>query len=315
MTFWKMQIGLLFSGQGDQTVGMGKALYLNTTLGESLFQKANELLGFDLTKVMLEGPEDQLTKSTFCQPALYVYGYTVAALLREANQLSECRLVGGLSLGELTALAVAEVFSFEEGLQIVKERARLMHRVCEQTSGAMLCLLGSNALAVAQQLAQACDLDVANINSPEQVVLSGEMENILKAKEEAASLPIKRAILLNVAGASHSRCMEPAARQFATFLKQFSFKTPKFPVLSNVLGQLVTKAEDFYTLLPQQITSSVQWVRCIQEAVKVGVSSFYECGPKTTLSGLNCKIDSQSNTLALCKWESLATLLQKEEAS
>lgn len=309
-----MQIGLLFSGQGDQTVGMGKSLYLNTNLGKILFQKANEVLGFDLMKVMFEGPETQLTESNFCQPALYVHGYIVAALLQEANQLSECRLVGGLSLGELTALAVAEVFSFEEGLQIVKERARLMHLVCEQTSGAMLCLLGSDALALAQQLAQECDIDVANINSPEQVVLSGEKERILKAKEQAASLPIKRAILLNVAGASHSRCMEPAAQQFASFLKQFSFKTPKFPVLSNVLGQLVTNAEDFYTLLPQQITSSVQWVRCIQEAIKAGVSEFYECGPKTTLNGLNRKIDSQLSTLSLGEWEALVPLLQKERA-
>jgi [acyl-carrier-protein] S-malonyltransferase len=243
-----MAIALLFAGQGAQKVGMGKSLYEASASARSLYDEADRVLGWKLTQICFEGPESELTQTKVCQPALFVHGLVLHAILRERGQLVDVSMALGLSLGEVTALTAAGVFDFATGLRVVAERGRLMQLACEQSSGAMAAILGEERATV-QALCAAHDVEAANFNTPGQIIISGEKAKIAAAVEAAKAQGIKKVIPLNVAGAYHSRLMEPARAAFARFLDTVPFAAPRLTVFTNTTGQVVREPADIKAAL------------------------------------------------------------------
>lgn len=286
-----MKIALLFSGQGAQSVGMAKSLYDNYTSVKELFQCADDTLGFKLSQYCFEGPMADLTKTSVCQPALYVHGIAVVQVLRERGMIDEITAALGLSLGELTAHAIAGTYTFEDGLKIVAERGRLMQEACEATKGAMASLIGGTEEKAAEYCAK-FDVDMSNLNCPGQIVISGEAENIARAVDAAkANKDFKMVVPLKVAGAYHSRLMKPARDAFANYLDTFDFNTPKIPVFTNVTGERVSEPADIKANLIKQVTSTVRWADCVNSAAKLGIDQFFECGPGGVLAGMMKRIN------------------------
>ena len=253
-----MAIALLFAGQGAQKVGMGKSLHDASPTARGLYERANEVLGWDLAKVSFEGPEDQLTQTRICQPALFVHGLALHALLQEQGRLDQVKYALGLSLGEITALTAAGVFDFATGLQVVAERGRLMHQACEQSLGGMAAIIGESREAVAA-LCTEFDIEAANFNAPGQIIVSGDKSRIDAAVAAAKERGMKRVIPLNVAGAYHSRLMEPARRDFAAFLEGVTFNAPRIEVFTNTTGGTVREPAEIKAALVKQVVSSVLW--------------------------------------------------------
>ena len=286
-----MSLGLLFSGQGAQKVGMGQSMAEGNPLARSLYEKADAVLGWSLSDVSFNGPEETLTLTKVCQPALYVHGYVGYSLLKEAGKLPGLSLAAGLSLGELTALAAAEAFSFEDGLRVVAERGRLMQEACDASDGAMASMIGGSREDV-EALCAEHDVDMANLNCPGQIVISGESAKVGQAVEAAkAAGTFKMVVPLKVAGAYHSRLMEPARVEFEKFLAGVEIQAPKLTVLSNTTGKAVKTPDEIRTALAGQVVSSVLWEDCLKEAAALGITEFYECGPGAVLAGLARRTD------------------------
>jgi [acyl-carrier-protein] S-malonyltransferase len=303
-----MSKGLLFSGQGAQKVGMGKSLVEGSATAKALYEQADAVLGWDepLSQICFEGPEETLTETRVCQPALYVHGYVVYTLLKEAGKLDDATLAAGLSLGELTALAAAEAFSFEDGLRVVAERGRLMQEACDATDGAMASMIGGSREAV-EELCKAHDVDMANLNCPGQIVISGESAKVAHAVAAAKEAGNFRMVVpLKVAGAYHSRLMEPARVQFEQFLAGVDIKEPTLTVLSNTTGKAVKSPDEIRTALAKQVVSSVLWEDCLREAAVRGISEFYECGVGGVLAGLAKRTDRALSVTSVAEYADLA---------
>ena len=285
-------------------MGMAKSLYDQAPQAARIFDQANAILGYDLKTACFEGPEETLTRTSYCQPALYVHGVCVYELLKERGCLEDLHCVLGLSLGELTALAIAGVYDFETGLRIVAERGRLMEEACAQSEGGMACLIGGTP-EEAKTLAQDCDVDLANFNSPGQIVLSGDKAKIDTAVEKAEALSFKRVVPLNVAGAYHSRLMEPAREAFASFLSDIPFAAPTITVFTNTTGLAIQEPEAIKAALAKQVVSSVLWEDCFRNAHALGVDTFYECGPGKVLAGLARRTEKSSTVIPVSEYTDL----------
>lgn len=285
-------------------MGMGQSLYAESPIARRLFDEANDILGWDIKRACFEGPESLLTETRVCQPALYIHGYAIYSILKDAGKLQDLKAALGLSLGELTALAVAEVYDFSTGLKIVAERGRLMQEACERTQGGMASLIGGEAVK-AQELAQKYDVDVGNYNCPGQIVLSGDKDRIEAVIAEAKTAGFKMAVPLKVAGAYHSRLMQSAADQFAVFLKNISFAAPKSTVFTNVTGQVVREPQEIKEMLVKQVTSAVKWEDCMRGAIGLSIDTFYECGPGGVLAGLAKRIDRAVQVTPLSEYQEL----------
>lgn len=285
-----MATALLFAGQGAQKVGMGKSLYENSAIARVLYDEADRVLGWSLSQLSFEGPEAELTKTGVCQPALFVHGLALHAIMAEQGKLGDVSLALGLSLGEVTALTAAGVFDFATGLRVVAERGRLMQLACEQSLGGMAAVIGEERAKVAE-LCALFDVEAANFNAPGQIIISGEKTKIDAAVAAAKDQGIKRIIPLNVAGAYHSRLMEPARAAFAAFLDTVPFETPKFTVFTNTTGQAVSEPAAIKAALVKQVVSSVLWEDCMRSAVAAGATSFLELGPGAVLAGLAKRTD------------------------
>ncbi len=271
---------------------MGKSLADNSATAARLYSRANEVLGWDLAKMCFEGPDELLVPTRVCQPALFVHGYTLFSLLEEQGRLGNLSTVAGLSLGEVTALTVAGVFDFDTGLRVVAERGRLMQVACEATRGGMASIIGEE-LAKIIELCQEHDIEVANLNCPGQVVVSGEKTKVDACVTAAKERGMKKVIPLNVAGAYHSRLMEPARAEFAKFLQTVQFNAPKLKVLTNVTGKQVSSPDEIREMLVKQVVSSVRWEDCMRGAAALGVTEFWECGPGAVLVGLARRINKE----------------------
>lgn len=266
---------------------MGKSLYEASAAARALYDQANGVLGWDLAKLSFEGPEPQLTETKVCQPALFVHGLATVAALRELGKLpaGEPQFALGLSLGELTAYAMAGVFDFATGLKIVAERGRLMQQACEQTTGAMAAVIGEERAKV-QELCREFDIEAANFNAPGQIIISGEKTKVGAAVAAAKERGMKKVVPLNVAGAYHSRLMEPARAAFAAYLEPIAFAAPRFTVFSNTTGQAISDPAAIKAALVKQVVSSVLWEDCMRAAAAAGATSFWELGPGGVLAGL-----------------------------
>ncbi|HYF34841.1 MAG TPA: ACP S-malonyltransferase [Prosthecobacter sp.] len=289
---------LLFSGQGAQKVGMGKDLAAAFPVVRHMFDQADAKLGFGLTQVMFEGPMEDLTKTSRCQPALYAHGLALLEVLKEQVPGLQVAATAGLSLGEFTAHAAAGTFDFATGLDLVFKRGTFMEEACEQTQGAMVAMLGGEEAAI-RSLAGECDVDVANLNAPGQIVLSGSAEGINAAAAAAKDKGIKRAIPLPVAGAYHSRLMKSAQEKLAAELAGATIQEPAVPVVCNFEARPVKGPEDIRATLTSQVTGSVRWVESMQYLIGQGHTLFVELGPDATLAGLMGKIDKSAKVISI----------------
>ena len=296
-----MALALLFAGQGAQKVGMGRSLYEQSAAAKAVYDEANNVLGWDLARVSFEGPEAELTQTKVCQPALFVQGMALLAALRETQKLPEVNFALGLSLGEITAYTAAGVFDFATGLRVVAERGRLMQQACERTTGGMAAIIGEERAKVAE-LCREFDIEAANFNAPGQIIISGEKTKVEAAVAAAKDRGIKKAMPLNVAGAYHSRLMEPARAEFATFLESVTFAAPKFTVFTNTTGQSVADPAALKAALVKQVVSSVLWEDCMRSAVAAGATEFWELGPGGVLAGLTRRTDKSWNVKSFAEF-------------
>lgn len=279
------KIALLFAGQGAQAVGMGRDLAEQFPTAADLFQRADEVLERKLSEIAWNGPIEDLTKTSNCQPALFVHGLASLAILRELAGNFSIGGAAGLSLGEMTAHAAAGTFDFATGLKLVERRGQLMDEACAATSGAMAAMIGADENTV-RALAADADVDIANINAPGQIVISGERAKVEIAVGLAKEHGIRRATMLNVAGAYHSRLMESAYEKLGAVLQHVPMQPPRFPVISNVTGDEVKTPIAIRRTLQDQVTGTVRWLDCMERLAGLGCDFFIELGPGGVLAGL-----------------------------
>jgi [acyl-carrier-protein] S-malonyltransferase len=285
------KVAVVFAGQGAQAVGMGRDLAEASPSCAALFKRADEVLGMSLSKICFEGPIEALTRSDNCQPAIFVTSLACATALREKVSSLAPAGVAGLSLGEWTALHWAGAISFEDCLRVLQARGRFMQEACEATAGGMVSVMGLPEPAL-REVCAATGVEMANINSPEQTVLSGPKARIADAERVAKEKGAKKTVVLNVAGAFHSSLMAPAAAKLEAFLKDVRFSAPGVPVVANVSGQPHGSPDEIRSAMVRQVTQSVRWVSCIEWFRGQGVSAYVECGPGKVLSGLIKRIDA-----------------------
>src|SRR5213078_2617606 len=279
------KVALLFAGQGAQTVGMGRDLAEQFPTAAELFQQADEVLERKLSEIAWHGPIEELTKTSNCQPALFVHGLVCLSILRELGGEFPIGGAAGLSLGEMTAHAAAGTFDFATGLKLVQRRGELMDEACSATNGAMAAMIGADESAV-RALAADADVDVANINAPGQIVISGEKAKVEIAVGLAKEHGIRRAMLLSVAGAYHSRLMESAYEKLGAVLLHVPVQPPRFPVISNVTGAEVKTPIEIRRTLQDQVTGTVRWLDCMERLAGLCCEFFIDLGPGGVLAGL-----------------------------
>jgi len=299
------KIALLFAGQGAQAVGMGEDLVSASPAAAALFKQADSQLGYSLSEIMFKGPSEELTKTAVCQPALYVHGLACLAALRERLPDFSFAAAAGLSLGEFTAHAAAGTFGFAEGLDLVAKRATAMQDACNETEGGMAAIIGAEENAV-RDLAAAADVDVANLNCPGQIVVSGEKSKVALAVSIAKEYGARKAMELNVAGAFHSRLMESAYQRLSAALAETPMNTPAVPVVCNVDARAVSEPDEIRRTLADQVTGSVRWTESVEYLLDhEKVDLLVEIGPGGVLAGLVNRIRKGAPVLSI---SNLATL-------
>jgi [acyl-carrier-protein] S-malonyltransferase len=284
---------LLFAGQGAQTIGMGKDLAEAFPTARAIFDRANQTLGYDLAKICFEGPETELTKTENAQPGIYLVSWVCFQLLRERVPTLQFQATAGLSLGECTALAAAGVMSFEDGLKVVRQRGRFMQEACEAASGSMAAIIGLDEGPTREVCAEA-GVELANLNCPGQLVISGEKAGIDKACELAKARGARKALPLQVAGAYHSRLMASAQPKLRAALAEIPLQLPSVPVISNVTAQPHHTAGEIHAKLVEQVTSSVRWEESMRYLLAQGFTRFIELGPGAAISGFMKRIDKNA---------------------
>ena len=284
---------------------MGKSLCEHSAGARALYGEAGRVLGWDLAKVSFEGPDTELTRTGVCQPALFVHGMALIEALRENGRLPEIDMALGLSLGEVTAYVAAGVVDFPTGLRIVAERGRLMQDACEKSAGTMAAIVGQSREAIAA-LCGEFDVEAANFNAPGQVIISGERAKVGAAVAAAKDRGIK-SVPLNVAGAYHSRLMEPARAAFEAFLAGIPFSPPRFRVFTNTTGQAVRDPDDIKRALVRQVVSPVLWEDCMRAAVASGATEFWELGPGGVLAGLARRTDKAWSVRSISEYADLGS--------
>jgi [acyl-carrier-protein] S-malonyltransferase len=286
----------VFPGQGAQFVGMGKELYETNSMARSLFDQANEILGFSITNLMFGGTDEDLKQTKVTQPAVFLHSVILAATLGEAFKPE---MVAGHSLGEFSALVANKTLSFEDGLSLVYKRAMAMQKACELEPSTMAAILGLEDKIIEDICDGINEVVVpANYNSPGQVVISGSFKGIDEAVEKLSAAGAKRAIKLAVGGAFHSPLMEPAKNELAEAIHSTIFSKPVCPVYQNVNALPSTDPETIKKNLIDQLTSPVRWAQTIQNMIDDGATSFTESGPGNVLQGLIKKIDRSMTTMS-----------------
>lgn len=279
----------VFPGQGAQFPGMGKDLYDSSPIAKELFNKANEILGFDITKIMFEGTEDELKQTKVTQPAIFLHSTILAACLGDKFQPE---MVAGHSLGEFSALVANKTLTFEDGLKLVSQRAIAMQKACEATPSTMAAILGLEDEVIEKTCSEYAGIVVpANYNCPGQLVISGEVEAVERVCDKLTTLGAKRALILPVGGAFHSPLMDPAKAELKIAIEATVFSQPICPIYQNVNALPVSDPEEIKINLINQLTSAVRWTQTMQNMLKDGCTEVIEVGPGKVLQGLFKKID------------------------
>ena len=284
----------VFPGQGAQFTGMGKDLYKASEEAKTLFEKANDILGFRITDIMFEGEAEELKQTRVTQPAIFLHSTILAKLLGHHFQP---KMVAGHSLGEISALTAAGVLAFEDGLKLVSKRALAMQAACEAEPSTMAAILGLEN-EVVEEICEKVDgiVVAANYNCPGQLVISGAVDAIDNACELLKEAGARRALVLPVGGAFHSPLMEPARAELAKAIEATKFNTPICPVYQNVTASAVTDPNQIKENLVAQLTAPVRWTQTMHQMIADGVSGFTEVGPGKVLQGLVKKVDRQMPT-------------------
>lgn len=284
----------VFPGQGAQFSGMGKDLYDSSEVAREMFHKANDVLGFEITKIMFEGTDDELKQTKVTQPAIFLHSTILAACLGEDFQPN---MVAGHSLGELSALVANKTLSFEDGLRLVSKRAMAMQAACEAEPSTMAAILGLDD-SVVEEICDEVDgvVVAANYNCPGQLVISGAVPAVEKACELANEAGARRAMVLPVGGAFHSPLMEPAREELAAAIEATTFNTPSCPVYQNVTASAVTDPAEIQKNLVAQLTAPVRWTQTMNQMIADGCEEVIEVGPGKVLQGLFKKVDRKFPT-------------------
>lgn len=292
----------IFPGQGAQYIGMGKDLYDNSSEAKSLFEKANEILGFRITDIMFNGPEEDMKKTKVTQPSIFLHSVILAKVL--GNDFNP-DMVAGHSVGEFAALATAGAITFEDGLQLVAKRAIAMQKACDAVPSTMAAIIGLEDKVVEKVCEELTDelVVAANYNCPGQLVISGTVPGVNKACELLTEKGAKRAIVLRVAGAFHSPLMEPARAELAEAIEKTTFSKPICPVYQNVGGKPHTNAKIIKSNLVKQLIAPVMWTQTMKNMIDDGATSFTEIGPGKVLQGLVKKVDRSINAISIDSYQ------------
>ncbi len=305
-------IGIVFPGQGSQYVGMGQELYNNSSIARGVFDRAEEVLGNRLKSLCFEGPEEELTLTFNAQPAILTHSIAVYREVMEHIGLTPA-IFAGHSLGEYSALVASGALRFEDALLLVRNRGIYMQSAVPANVGTMAAVIGCDIdriREVIESVRRTEVLEIANHNSPEQVVISGHAGAVDRCIEELKKAGAKRCIKLNVSAPFHSSLMKPAAEKLSEDLKKVEFLRMNRPVVSNVGARIIINSEEFRTVLAEQVVSPVQWVDCVKRMLQEGVNKFIEMGPGKVLSGLIKRLDKNLTVVNIEKPEDIAKVLE-----
>jgi [acyl-carrier-protein] S-malonyltransferase len=300
---------LLFAGQGAQTVGMGKDLSDQFPAAKAWFDRANSTLGYDLAAICFSGPEAELTKTENAQPGIFLVSWVALELLRESAPSLSFEATAGLSLGEFTALAAAGALSFEDGLKLVRQRGRFMQEACDATRGGMAAVIGLDE-GPTREVCAVAGVELANLNCPGQLVISGASDKIAHACDLAKAKGAKRALALPVAGAYHSALMAGAKPKLQAELSKAHLTAPRVTVVSNVTALPHGTPQEIQARLVDQVTSSVRWEESMRYLLAQGFNRFIELGPGKALSGFMKRIDPNAQMLNVSDVASLETTIK-----
>jgi len=304
------KVAYVFPGQGAQSVGMGRDLYDNFDSAKAIFEEADKTLGFSLSQLCFEGPEDELRQTINAQPALVTVSFACLKAAQEVagdEALPPPAFVAGHSLGEYTALAAANVLDFANTVSLARERGRLMHEAGLKRRGSMAAIIGLEEASL-EEICQQTDTKIANINCPGQLVISGAEENVTKAVDIAKEKGASRTIPLQVSGAFHTPLMQPAVDGMAKIIPTVTFRDPSIPIIANTTAEPLTVGEEIKEELLRQLCSSVQWQRTIEHMLDKGVSRFIEIGPGKVLTGLIRRINRDVETVNIGDAESIRSM-------
>ncbi|MEE2885431.1 MAG: ACP S-malonyltransferase [Chloroflexota bacterium] len=300
----------LFPGQGSQSVGMGKELYDNSEAAKAVFKEVDSALGRPLTDLLFNGPEDALKETVNAQPAIMAVSLACIKAMQEQladSDMPTVAAIAGHSLGEYTALAVAGVLDISQTTWLVNARSEAMQKACEENPGTMAAILGLDEMTMAE-ISHQTGTYVSNVNTSEQIVISGGRLAVAQALDLASVRGARKAIPLQVAGAFHSSLMEPAQSKLIDAVDQLQFKDPVIPIIANCTGKPLTSSESVKQELISQISACVQWKRSIDYMVNMGISNFIEIGPGKVLNGMVKRIDRSANISSISNVDSILRL-------
>ncbi|MBB6601596.1 ACP S-malonyltransferase [Bacillus pumilus] len=306
------KIAFLFPGQGSQKIGMGKDLFDQEAVSKAVFEEADKTLGFDLSSMIFEGDAEELTLTYNAQPALLTTSIAILKKFEESGIKAD--YAAGHSLGEYTALVAAGALSFQDAVYAVRKRGELMNEAVPAGEGAMAAILGLNQAALLEVTKEVTEsghlVELANLNCPGQIVISGTAKGVELASEKAKEKGAKRAIGLEVSGPFHSALMKPAAEKFTDVLSKLDITDAKTPVISNVTADIVTSRDAIETKLIEQLYSPVRFEESVERLIDLGVTTFIEIGPGKVLSGLVKKVNRRLTTISVSDQETIEAAIQ-----